>query len=227
MWCERTKFRGPVRASNGSQRLVNPSVIAKLWGRQNETKYMRALLALAVALTALPVAALPSVALADRFEDGVLSELNRIRADPGEYARELERDQADDPADVDEAIAFLHRQPALPPLRADDRIAVAALDHVEMQGPRGELGHGAPGSLGRRLHGHGVWAGLAAETISYGERTPKDVIRQLVIETGVPSRAHRLDLFSHSYQIAGVGCGPHAAYGVMCVIDFAGALVQR
>lgn len=187
---------------------------------------MRTFIALAVAAAALP-ALLPAAAHADRFEDGVLSELNRIRSNPQAYAHELARDQADDPADVDEAIEFLEHQPALPPLRGDERIATAALDHVEAQGPRGGLGHGAPGSLGRRLQGHGVWAGLAAETISYGQQSPRDVIRQLVIDSGVPSRAHRLDLFSHSYQLAGVGCGPHAAYGVMCVIDFAGAVVQR
>lgn len=187
---------------------------------------MRKLLAPAALLLSL---AAPCAAFADRFEDGVLAELNRARADPAAYAADLARSESaqEDPADVDEAVAFLRRQSPLPPLRADRRIAGAALEHVEVQGPSGALGHGAAGSLGRRLQGQGVWAGLAAETISYGEGSPRQVIRQLVIDSGVPSRAHRQDLFSRSYQLAGVGCGPHAAYGVMCVIDFAGAVVQR
>ena len=53
------------------------------------------------------------------------------------------------------------------------------------------------------------------------------VVRQLVVDSCVPNRAHRKDLFGGAYQAGGVACGPHADYGAMCVIDFAGAIVQR
>ena len=180
----------------------------------------------------------PAAASAGDFDDEVLAEVNFARAHPADYAREL-RDAARQPDDgysslayedrdaVEEAIGFLMRQPPLPPLRSDDRLAAAARAHTSAQGPRGELGHGAPGSLGLRLQRNGMWAGLAAEDISYGHDTARDVVRQLIIDTGVPNRGHRNNIFGRAYQVAGVGCGAHRVYGSMCVIDFAGALVQR
>lgn len=178
----------------------------------------------------------PAQARADSFESAVLAELNRARANPRAYARELERRSEvvkagyGGPSDldaVDDAIEFLEQQRPLPPLRPDQRIAAAAADHVDAQGARGWVGHGAPGNLGRRLQRHGVWAGLAAESISYGQPTPDSVVRQLIVDSGVPNRSHRKDLFGQNFQVVGVACGEHAAYGDMCVIDMAGAIVRR
>ena len=182
-------------------------------------------------LSLLILAAAPPAALAGAFEDEVLAEINQVRAHPAAYARELGDDGGDaayeDPEAVDDAIGFLMRQAPLPPLAANSRIAAAALAHVRAQGPRGDVGHGGPGALGQRLQGQGVFAGLAAETISYGQPSPRAVVRQLVVDSGVPGRAHRKDLFGQAFQAAGVACGRHAIYGDMCVIDFAGAIVRR
>jgi uncharacterized protein YkwD len=133
----------------------------------------------------------------------------------------------EDPAAVDDAIDYLMRQRPLPPLARDGRVAAAANEHVARQGPTGAVGHGPPGSMGRRLQSEGVYAGLEAESISYGQRNPRDVVRQLIVDSGVPDRGHRKDLLSSSFQVAGVGCGRHARYGSMCVIDLAGAVVRR
>jgi uncharacterized protein YkwD len=185
--------------------------------------------ALAPAIAGLLSLALPLVAQAARLDDAVLDELNFARARPAEYARELRRDlhRSDDPAAVEEAIRFLERQDALPPLEADRRIAAAARQHAQAQGARGDVGHGAAGGLGQRLRGQGVWAGLSAENISYGFDDPRDIVRQLIVDSGVPGRGHRRNIFAAGYQLAGVACGPHRAYGAMCVIDFAGALPPR
>ena len=173
------------------------------------------------------------------LDDAVLDEINYARQHPREYARELQRVDAawrpgesyasPDPQDVEEAVDFLMRQPPLPPLRRDERLAEAALDHAASQGPRGQLGHVGPRgqTLGQRLQRRGMWAGISAENISYGYNEPEGVVRQLIVDSGVPNRGHRLNIFSHSYQAAGVGCARHAVYGAMCVIDFAGSIVQR
>lgn len=194
---------------------------------------MRAFAPLCLGLAIL--AAQPPAAHANAFEDAVMAELNRVRADPGELAAELSRYARDngisrasnasnyDPYALEEAIDFLERQPSLKALERDRRLADAALDHVEAQGRTGQIGHGAPGSLGRRLQGHGVWAGMSGETISYGQQTPRDVVVQLVIDYGVMDRGHRGLIFNKGYSVAGVACGAHAEYGRMCVIDFAGA----
>jgi uncharacterized protein YkwD len=203
---------------------------------------MRARASVLIGLLLAPaLLAAPAPVHAGAFEDGVLAELNYVRTHPQAFARELQRERIaragydDDPDDMDqedpyaveEAIHFLMRQRPLPPLSRDGRLAAAARVHVLRQGPTGDIGHGPPGSLGQRLQRQGLFAGLEAESISYGQRNPRDVIRQLVVDAGVPDRAHRKDLFGHAYQAAGVACGRHAEWGSMCVIDFAGAIVRR
>jgi hypothetical protein len=206
---------------------------------------MRRRLACALSGAILLVAPLvmgPSPALAQNLEAAVLAEVNFARAHPAEFAQALERaadadDHAgasarfayEDPAAFDEAIDFLLAQAPLPPLKSDARLVAAAQDYAAAQGPRGDVGHGGPGreSLGGRLQARGVWAGLAAEDISYGYETAQQVVRQLIVDSGVPNRGHRNNIFGKSFQIAGVACGGHRVWGSMCVIDFAGALPVR
>jgi hypothetical protein len=187
----------------------------------------------------LLIAATPALASAPGLDDAVLDEINYARQHPRQYARELQRVDgarrpdnryaADDPQDVEEAVDFLMRQPPLPPLRRDERLSEAAFDHAATQGPRGQLGHTGPRgeTLGQRLQRRGMWAGIAAENISYGYDDPEGVVRQMIVDRGVPNRSHRQNIFGHSYQAAGVGCASHSVYGAMCVIDFAGAIVHR
>jgi uncharacterized protein YkwD len=186
-------------------------------------------------LVGLLLSILAPAAFADELDDAVLAEINFARANPADYARELRRQavsvgrgdySGNDPEAVEEAIDFLQQQPSLPPLKWDDRVAVAANQHTRVQGPRGDVGHGAAGGLGRRLQGAGVWAGMSAENISYGYDDARDVVRQLIIDSGVPTRGHRHNIFGTGYQLVGVSCGAHRAYGAMCTIDFAGALAR-
>jgi uncharacterized protein YkwD len=192
-------------------------------------------------LAALVLLSFPTVVHAGSFENAVLVELNKVRAHPQEYARELRREQIvkarygdetgavaqADPDAVDDAIDALMRQRPLPPLARDSRLVAAAREYAASQGPTGDVGHGEAGGMGRRLQSEGMFAGLEAESISYGQDTPSDVVRQLIIDSGVPNRGHRNDLLSRGFQVAGVGCGRHARYGSMCVIDLAGAVVRR
>ena len=106
----------------------------------------------------------------------VLDELNLARTDPQAYAAALQdaayRSRAsgayDDPVAFDEAIGFLERQRALPPLGADPALEGAAHSHADYQGREGGFGHAGPGgeSLSERLHRHGAFAMLMAEDIS-------------------------------------------------------------
>lgn len=185
----------------------------------------------------LAVSLLPRPSQASGLEADVLAELNYARANPGRYARELAREAQDgpygllrdeDPRVVEEAIDFLAAHPPLPPLRAHDGLAAAAGAHVRAQARRGSEGHGSgAGGLAARLQGQRVFAGLSAEAISYGYSTPREVVAQLLVDSRVAGRGHRKTLFGRSWQAAGVACGRHAAYGAMCVIDFAGAIMDR
>jgi len=186
---------------------------------------------ISIVLTALALAA-PTRTVADsrRFEDVVLAQINFARQHPADYARQLEAASVQEavaetePQALDEAIDFLNRQPSLRPLRPDPRLAASAMDHVVEQGPAGGVGHG---QFGRRLQARLMGAGLSAEDIDYGEHSPDQVVRRLIVDAGVPNRGHRSNIFGPAFELSGVSCGPHRVYGSMCVIDFAGALVAR
>jgi uncharacterized protein YkwD len=175
------------------------------------------------------------------LESRVLAEVNYARTHPQAYARELRKEayvggvvgQSEiGNEDVDalaETIEFLMRQKPLPPLSPNEALAAAARAHARAQGRTYEVGHVSPNgaTLSQRLQANGVWAGLAAENISYGYEDPREVVRQLIIDSRVPNRGHRQNIFGAHYQAAGVSCAPHRQWGAMCVIDFAGAFVKR
>lgn len=173
---------------------------------------------------------------AESFEEEVLSVINFARTNPQAFARSL-RDAdpefatwaGDEPGARDEAIAFLMNQPPLAPLRWDDRLSSAARGHADAQGETGQVGHKGPlgDTFPQRLQTVGFYAGLAAEGISYGQMSAEDVVRQLIVDSGVPNRGHRRDIFGRNYQAAGVGCAEHARYGAMCVLQYAGAIMVR
>jgi len=190
--------------------------------------------ALSAALAASLFAASAPARAADANAE-VLAQINFARTHPQDYARKLmlqpvsdwERglDGGADPQALAEAIAFLERQTPLPPLRADDSLTAAALEHVEAQGPAGEIGHdSADGErFDARLRRHGVEGETSGENIAYGPAQADDVVRELIIDSGVPNRGHRRNIFYDAFETAGVACGPHRDYAAMCVMDFAGS----
>jgi uncharacterized protein YkwD len=193
----------------------------------------------AVALAVGLLAALAATARAGDLDEAVLAEVNFARAHPQDYARALmllpvsewERSlgastTAQDPGAYAEAIAFLMQQAPLPPLQPDEHLAEAASEHLDAQGPSGQTGHnGADGErFDHRLRRHGVRADYLGENIAYGPSRASDVVRELIIDSGVLSRGHRRNLFHPVFGAAGVRCGPHRDYAAMCVMDFASPL---
>lgn len=195
-------------------------------------RYLRSVLLLCFGLAA----AWP--AYAKSLEDAVLDEINFARTQPREYARELrtyrtafngrivsdrhgERMTFEGVRAVDEAIAFLERQQPLPPLRRGQVLALAADDHASEQGYEGSRGHvSADGATpGRRVTARGGGR-YVSETISYGENDPVGVVRSLIVDDGVANRGHRAVIFTANLRYAGIGCGPHAAYDYLCVMDY-------
>lgn len=189
-------------------------------------------LALAVALIA------PAAAQAGPMEDAILAEINFARMHPQEYAKRLlaqpvspweralqDAGHAEDGEAFHEAVAQLQTQTPVGPLHIDDALIAAAVEHVEAQGPAGEVGHDGPGGerFYDRLRRHGLAETIAAENIAYGPPSPAEVVRALIIDSGVPSRGHRRNIFHASFKVVGVSCGPHRDYSTMCVMDFGGS----
>ena len=163
----------------------------------------------------------------DGLEPALLAEINWVRAHPGAYADRLR--EAPESAATDEAIDFLERREPAPPLQLNAGLAISAAGHAADQGEHGSFTHtGSDGSsAGERMHRAGVWAGMMAEEMSAGQQSADDVVRQLIVDEGVPGRGHRNDLMDPFLKQAGVACAAHPVYGVICVIDLASAPPPR
>ncbi|MDO6416862.1 CAP domain-containing protein [Sphingomonas sp. BIUV-7] len=175
------------------------------------------------------------------MEQAVLAALNAARTDPATYTGGLKTyrgffkanivvmpgnpvdyETVEGTAPVDEAIAYLASQTMLAPLQPADILAAAAADHVAEQSISGRTGHySADGSAPSDRVVKRGGGPLVAEVIAYGAVDAADVIRQLIVDDGVPDRGHRNMLFAGHLRYAGVACGPHPEFKMMCVIDMA------
>lgn len=177
-----------------------------------------------------------------RLEAGVLDRINYARQHPRDYAAHLREYRnyirggilflpgdengvytREGHAAVDDAIAFLERQRPLPALSEGQILALAARDHADEQGRLGYEGHvsrdgASPGERVRRRGGD-IYVG---ESISYGFDDADDVVRQLIVDDGVPDRGHRKLLFTGDFRYAGVGCAEHRRLRHLCVVDLSG-----
>lgn len=187
------------------------------------------------------------LAQSNKLEQDIIVELNRVRMNPSAYAAELQTvrqyyegnllkipgstpiQTVEGVKAVDEAIQFLRSISSMPPLSISIGMSRSARDHVNEQGQQGTIGHNSCDGSDpfSRIARYGTAQGRQAETISYGENTAQDVVRQLIIDDGVPNRGHRLIIFNPRLRMVGVACGYHARYGTMCVMDYATAYIER
>jgi uncharacterized protein YkwD len=183
----------------------------------------------------------------DELEREVVKELSTARTSPQSYAayvkgmreyfygKELRR-----PGDITiltkegdaalvEAIQFLETVKPLPALKVSQGMCQGAREHVEVQGKSGSVGHGS--IEGRqpweRISRYGTWKKMVGENIAYGQSRARDVVASLIIDDGVPGRGHRQNIFDPHFRVVGAACGPHARYGTMCVIIFAGEYIEK
>ena len=129
---------------------------------------------------------------------------------------------------IDEAIRFLQRARPLPPLAHSPGISRAAADHCADQADGGFGHEGKDRShAGQRIARYGTASGSWGENISYGKSTARDVVLALIIDDGQPARKHRANIFDPNFNFAGAAFGPHARFGTMCSMDFAGGYAER
>jgi len=190
----------------------------------------------------LPLALLPAASRGPDYRaiaDDLIDEINAARADPARFAADLRRYRSwyrgtvvwfsgrpgglqtqEGVAAVDEAIAFLERQPPLPPLARSPLLAAAAGDHVRDQGESGAIGHIGPGGarVDTRMKRRGGDI-YVAESLTYGPGTARDALRQFVIDDNVKGRGHRKMMFGTRWRYAGAACGPHPKYVNMCAVN--------
>jgi uncharacterized protein YkwD len=183
-----------------------------------------------------------------RTEREVVIEMNMMRTDPARYAQKYlvplrsyyqghllkypgktAIATNEGPRALEECIRELQRAKPLPCLSPRKGLTLAARDHAQDQGQTGAIGHtGSDGStMVMRMNRYGRWESSAGENISYGYNEARKIVVALLIDDGVPSRGHRKNLLSSSFNLVGVDIGPHRVYRDMCVMDFAGGYSSR
>jgi uncharacterized protein YkwD len=192
-------------------------------------------------------AGLADSSFAQAVELEIVAELNLARTQPGAYADILREYRTlirgsylERPGEirivlnegaraVDEAISFLSRQKPLEPLALSKGLTLAARDHAIDQGKTGQTGHDGSdrSTMGDRIGRYGSWLRIAGENISYGGKTARDVIIQLIVDDGVPSRGHRSNIFNEKFTVVGTALGTHPKYRTLCVQDFAGGYKEK
>lgn len=197
-----------------------------------------------VILSSLPLFA------AEKNEDSasgraVIRELNLARQNPALYATYIQELKSrmngnvlilghtrirtkEGTGAVDEASRFLQNAQPLPPLTLSRGMSRAAADHCADQASGGFGHEGRDRShAGQRIARYGNFAGSWGENISYGKSTARDVVLALIIDDGLPARKHRANIFNPNFNFAGAAFGPHARFGTMCSMDFAGMYSER
>lgn len=177
----------------------------------------------------------------------LLSELNTLRSNPKQYATYLEAlrpyyngNRFEEPGEVtiitqegvsalNEAINHLKSMAPVSALEWSDGLEKAAADHVKDTGPKGLLGHtGSDGSsMSERIERYGTWNMYIGENISYGSKTARRIMIQLLVDDGQPERGHRANLLDARFRFVGMNAGYHKEYGTVCVQDFAAEYVSK
>jgi hypothetical protein len=157
------------------------------------------------------------------LEGEILAELNKARTDPIGYANWLESTKqyfdgikfklpGEKPITtnkgleaISETIAFLKNIQPLTALNRTKELTKLARDKITL-------------STNKANNNNSV---NALENITYGRQTAQGIVMQLIVDSGVPDRHHRRNIFNSNARTTGIACGDNPTYDNMCAIAFA------
>lgn len=103
---------------------------------------------------------------------------------------------------IDELILDLINSPHLPVLTPEEAIYKAAEKHAEKQIYRGYIDHfGTDGTWPfDRMKKEAIWLNDGNENIACGPGDVRDILLQLLIDSGVPERGHRYNILNPNWE---------------------------
>ncbi len=179
----------------------------------------------------------------DELEREVIHELNKVRSNPKRYAEEymeelqtafsgklyvypgqepLKSQEGVKP--LIECIKILKLTDPMPILKPAVGLTRATEDLVKDQQKGGGIGHITHNGLTpqKRIEKYGEWDICSAEDITYGSFEARQIVIALLIDDGVPDRAHRKNILNPCFRFTGVANGTHPNYQSICAIDYTG-----
>jgi uncharacterized protein YkwD len=181
------------------------------------------------------------------LEHAVVSEINKARTAPRNYASFLEQHKKyydkkllklpgetpiltkEGAGAVVEAVRYLRSVKPVFPLNPSKGMSLGARDHVKDQGSSGSTRHkGRDESRPwERVNRYGTWEISIGENVAYGSDKARNIVMYLIIDDGVSGRGHRKTIFNPDFRVVGVACGHHPTYRTVCVITFAGGYKEK
>ena len=107
----------------------------------------------------------------------------------------------------------------IPPLQGHCSLYEVANAHAVKMGKTGRTGHE---NYKQRFKSVKDEFNQTAENCDYGSNDPLEIVMSLLIDEGVPSRAHRKYILSEDYSHVGVSIQPHKTYDFNAVMAFGG-----
>jgi hypothetical protein len=179
----------------------------------------------------------------NELEKQVILELNKVRSNPKQFAEEYLDElrtaysgkiftypgqnpvkSKEGIGPLEECILVLAVTKPMQILNPEEGLTRASAELITDQKKNGGIGHiTRNGSTPQnRMEKFGDWDICLAEDITYGSFEARQIVIALLIDDGVPDRAHRKNILNPCFRFSGVSFGQHPAYETICAIDYAG-----
>lgn len=185
----------------------------------------------------------------EELKQSVLTEINRVRADPTSFIPILEEyktyfkdnnnilyrpnqvpiETYEGDAAYDDTIRFLRKQRPVQTLTFDERLAKAAQEHASDLGPLGMFTHDSKDgkNASERIDKYCEWEVACCENIDLGGKSGVDVVVALLVDDGVDKKLHREHVFRSELTHIGIGSCAHKDFETITVIDCVGGLRDK
>ena len=126
-------------------------------------------------------------------------------------------------AAVDDAIKYLESSYPQQTLERHEGLEEAARELVDHLGPEGMTNAKDPAmAIEKRVKQKINEPGAIAENLSFGWPNAREIVIQMIVDDGVPSRGHRSNIMSGNFEKVGVAIGKHKTFQCVCALEFWG-----
>jgi hypothetical protein len=130
---------------------------------------------------------------------------------------------------VEGCVAAMSKMKSASILTPELGLSLGAKDHAGDQGKTGQTGHNGSDKSNPfiRIKRYGDGFNTAGENLAYGPESGREIVVQLLVDDGVPSRGHRTNIMNKDFSQTGVALGTHPEFRTMCVITYAKGYVSN